>query len=37
MSEWGYETQSHPVLVLDVPLGITGIDPLITDDKTEPW
>lgn len=26
MSEWDYETQSHPVLVLDVPLGVTRID-----------
>lgn len=33
MSEWGYETQSHPVLALDMPLGVTGIDPLITEIK----
>lgn len=33
MSEWGYETQSHPVLEVDVPLGVTGINPLLQMGK----
>lgn len=37
MSEWVYETQSHPVLELDVPLRVAEMNTLITDEKMEPW